>query len=556
MNSFWCDRIPATSRHAYDCGRPRAKHAHPHTQLQRCPLGGGKGLFDWLSEQDADVVCLQETKAQEHQLGDPCFRPLGYNCGYFDAKRPGYSGVAVFSKRKPDKIIAGFGVKEFDNEGRYLEFQFGKLSVVSAVPAVGIRRARTAGVEVPLPQGLPAVPEEARPARPKLRPLRRHQHRPQEIDLRNWKSNQKNSGFLPEERAWLDRVFGELKWVDAFREVDARPTSTPGGRTAARRARRTSAGASTTRSRARASRAAQGPPRSSATGGSPITRRSRWITSCDRGQAATQLEGSRPRLPAAAGAVDAVPRLLGGPSFLSGVPDAVGLAPPGRHRARDDRDARLGRARLHPEVHLVPDRGPPPDPAALRMARQAAQLDAACAGRDRRWPPQPRRQLAGDGHHARRVGALFLAFCSATQDISVDAWRIESASLDQQGAMVAAYQLGYRAALITGSAGALGLAQGYGWATSYTVMAALAGIGILTTLLVREPATSVRKTAADGEARVADWLAARPNWPEPDPQARRHVHRRGRLPVHRLLRALRAAHGDRRAAAHQHLPPD
>jgi len=113
------------------------------------------------------------------------------------------------------------------------------------------------------------------------------------------------------------------------------------------------------------------------------------------------------------------------------------------------------------------------------------------------------------------VGALFLAFCSATQDISVDAWRIESASLDQQGAMVAAYQLGYRAALITGSAGALGLAQGYGWATSYTVMAALAGIGILTTLLVREPATSVRKTAADGEARVAEWLAARPNWPDP-----------------------------------------
>jgi MFS transporter, PAT family, beta-lactamase induction signal transducer AmpG len=113
------------------------------------------------------------------------------------------------------------------------------------------------------------------------------------------------------------------------------------------------------------------------------------------------------------------------------------------------------------------------------------------------------------------VGALFLAFCSATQDISVDAWRIESASLDQQGAMVAAYQLGYRAALITGSAGALGLAQGYGWATSYTVMASLAAIGILTTFLVREPAAGVAKAAADGEQRVADWLAARPHWPEP-----------------------------------------
>src|SRR5687768_8714678 len=84
----------------------------------------GKGLFEWLPRQRADVVCLQETKAQEHQLSDACFRPGGHFCAYFDAKRPGYSGVAVLSKKKPDKIISGFGVPEFDNEGRYLEFQF------------------------------------------------------------------------------------------------------------------------------------------------------------------------------------------------------------------------------------------------------------------------------------------------------------------------------------------------------------------------------------------------------------------------------------------------
>lgn len=112
------------------------------------------------------------------------------------------------------------------------------------------------------------------------------------------------------------------------------------------------------------------------------------------------------------------------------------------------------------------------------------------------------------------IGALFLAFCSATQDISIDAWRIESATLDQQGAMVAAYQIGYRTALFVGSAGALGIAGEYGWATSYTVMAALAGIGILSTLMVREPAASVRKPAADSEARVVEWLAARPRWPQ------------------------------------------
>ena len=85
------------------------------------------------------------------------------------------------------------------------------------------------------------------------------------------------------------------------------------------------------------------------------------------------------------------------------------------------------------------------------------------------------------------IGALFLAFCSATQDIAIDAWRIESVSVDLQGAMAAAYQIGYRAALITGGAGALGIAQGYDWPTSYYVMAALAGVGIVTTLLVSEP---------------------------------------------------------------------
>ena len=111
-------------------------------------------------------------------------------------------------------------------------------------------------------------------------------------------------------------------------------------------------------------------------------------------------------------------------------------------------------------------------------------------------------------------GALFLAFCSATQDISIDAWRIESASLDQQGAMVAAYQLGYRAALITGSAGAMGIAQGYGWPTSYTVMSVLAGIGIVTTLMVREPVDAVRRSVADREERVVAWIAARPHWPQ------------------------------------------
>jgi exodeoxyribonuclease III len=183
----------------------------------------GKGLFQWLPAQGADVVCLQETKAQEHQLDDAIFRPAGHHCRYFDAERKGYSGVAVFSRRKPDRVIRGMGVSEFDQEGRYLEFQFGRLSVVSLY----------------LPSGSAGPERQASKFRfleaflPYLKKLGRRRrdyvlcgdfniaHQP--IDLKNWRSNQKNSGFLPEERAWLDRVFGELRWVDAFREVDPRP---------------------------------------------------------------------------------------------------------------------------------------------------------------------------------------------------------------------------------------------------------------------------------------------------------------------------------------------
>ncbi len=110
--------------------------------------------------------------------------------------------------------------------------------------------------------------------------------------------------------------------------------------------------------------------------------------------------------------------------------------------------------------------------------------------------------------------ALFLAFCAATQDIAIDAWRIESAAVTQQGAMAAAYQLGYRGALITASAGAFVVADHFGWRATYTTMAALVSIGVLTTLLAAEPTAAPRATVDTREQRVADWLALRAHWPE------------------------------------------
>lgn len=182
-----------------------------------------KGLFEWLPDQNVDLICLQETKAQIHQLKDSLFRPSGYYCEYFDAVKKGYSGVAMYSRHAPRKIIKGFGSEAFDNEGRYLEMQFAGFSVVS----------------VYLPSG--SSSEERQQAKfrfmdefmPHLKRLRRRRREyilcgdwniaHKEIDLKNWRGNQKNSGFLPEERAWMDELFGQARFVDAFRSVDPNP---------------------------------------------------------------------------------------------------------------------------------------------------------------------------------------------------------------------------------------------------------------------------------------------------------------------------------------------
>ena len=182
-----------------------------------------RGFFDWLKRQKADVVCLQETKAQVNQLTDPIFRPTGYHCFYFDAKKPGYSGVGILSRREPERIHMGLGWPSADDEGRYIQADFDGLSVASLY----------------LPSG--SSGEERQQVKfdfldrctPWLQRLRRSKRSfiicgdwnivHKEIDIKNFKSNQKNSGCLPEERAWLDAVLTRAGWVDAFRVVNQEP---------------------------------------------------------------------------------------------------------------------------------------------------------------------------------------------------------------------------------------------------------------------------------------------------------------------------------------------
>lgn len=182
-----------------------------------------KGLFRWMANQRADVVCLQEVKAQEADLEAKILAPKGFH-GFFDhGLRKGYSGVALYSRRQPDEVVRGFGVPEFDDEGRYIEARFGELAIISVyLPSGSAGPHRQESKFRFLEQFLPHLQQLKEQGREVILCGDWNiAHR--EIDLRNWKSNQKNSGFLPEERAWLTRVFDELGLVDVFRTLNAKP---------------------------------------------------------------------------------------------------------------------------------------------------------------------------------------------------------------------------------------------------------------------------------------------------------------------------------------------
>lgn len=188
-----------------------------------------KGLYAWLPRQEADLICLQELKAQAADLSPEMRNPPGYH-GYFHyAEKKGYSGVGMYARRQADHIVEGLGMADIDSEGRYLELRYANLRVISLY----------------LPSGSSSEERQAAKFsfmarfRPHLEALAKSgdevilcgdwniAHR--EIDLKNWKSNQKNSGCLPEERDWLNGFCADRSeledlsahrgWVDAYRAL-------------------------------------------------------------------------------------------------------------------------------------------------------------------------------------------------------------------------------------------------------------------------------------------------------------------------------------------------
>ena len=181
-----------------------------------------KGFYKWLSHQRADVVCIQETKAQKEQLADEVFCPNNYHCSFFDAQKKGYSGVAIFSKEKPDAVHKGLGWAHCDDEGRYIQVDIGKFSFASLYLPSGSSSEERHENKL---RFMDKLLEEMRAMKRKKREYIisgdwNIVHK--EIDIKNFKSNQKNSGCTPPEREWMDKLIDEVGYVDAFREVETR----------------------------------------------------------------------------------------------------------------------------------------------------------------------------------------------------------------------------------------------------------------------------------------------------------------------------------------------
>ncbi len=182
-----------------------------------------KGFYHWLRRQKADIVCLQELKAQVDQLTDKVFWPPSFDCYYHPAEKKGYSGVGIYCRREPDEVVEGIAWESFDREGRWIEARYGKLSVVSLyLPSGSSSEARQAVKFEVMDRLLPYLVER-RKAGQEMVICGDWNIAHKKEDLKNWRGNQKNSGFLPEERAWMDELFGPAGFVDAFRVLEHAP---------------------------------------------------------------------------------------------------------------------------------------------------------------------------------------------------------------------------------------------------------------------------------------------------------------------------------------------
>ena len=181
-----------------------------------------KGLIDWLKTDPADIICVQETKALKDNVNHKAFTDLGYEDYWFSAQKKGYSGVAVFTKIKPDHVEYGTGHKVSDDEGRVIQLDFGDIRVINAYFPSGTSGEERQAFKYHWLDEFHAYLGELKKKYPKLVLCGDYNIAHKELDIHDPKGNKNTTGFLPDERAWMDKFIAD-GWIDSFRQFHPGP---------------------------------------------------------------------------------------------------------------------------------------------------------------------------------------------------------------------------------------------------------------------------------------------------------------------------------------------
>lgn len=182
-----------------------------------------KGFIEWLQTDPADIICLQETKANKDDVDLTAIEKLGYQSYWFSAQKKGYSGVAIFTKIKPDYVAYGNKIEQSDFEGRVIRADFGDITLINAYYPSGTSGDERQTYKYQWLDEFLDYLQLLRKKRTKLVVVGDYNIAHTEIDIHDPKGNKKSSGFLPEERAWMDKFLSN-KWVDSFRELNPEVT--------------------------------------------------------------------------------------------------------------------------------------------------------------------------------------------------------------------------------------------------------------------------------------------------------------------------------------------
>ncbi len=181
-----------------------------------------KGFAEWLKEENPDIVCIQETKAQPDQIDSELFKSLGYESYWFSAQKKGYSGVGILTKIKPDNVEYGMNIEKYDNEGRFIRADYGNVSVISVYHPSGSSGDERQAFKMQWLSDFQNYIKELRKTRPNLIISGDYNICRLWIDIHNPEKQQKTSGFLPEEREWFQSFVGD-GFTDSFRKFNEEP---------------------------------------------------------------------------------------------------------------------------------------------------------------------------------------------------------------------------------------------------------------------------------------------------------------------------------------------